>query len=79
MYHSDYLNDSSINVRKGSGYTGYTRETNRNDRQMILKMQVGTVNYPILELGSNDPEKKYMFHIGRIRRMININSKGKRK
>lgn len=76
MYHSVYLNDSAINVRKGSGYT---RETNRNDRQLMTKMQVGTVNYPILELGSNDPEKKFMFHIGRIRRMININSKGKRK
>lgn len=76
MYHSVYLNDSAINVRKGSGYT---REPNRNDRQMVTKMQVGTVNYPILELGGNDPEKKYMFHIGRIRRMININSKSKRK
>ena len=76
MYHSVYLNDSAINVRKGSGYT---RETNRNDRQVMAKMQVGTVNYPILELGSNDPEKKYMFHIGRVRRMINNNSKGKRK
>ena len=76
MYHSVYLNDIAINVRKGSGYT---RETNRNDRQVMAKMQVGTVNYPILELGSNDPEKKYMFHIGRVRRMINNNSKGKRK
>lgn len=75
MYHNVYLNDSPINVRKA----GYTREGNRKDQQMLVKMQVGTVNYPILELGNNDPEKKYMFHIGRIRRMININSKGKRK